>query len=100
MAAQVLSGSSDATYTNNTGENVRVIINFMESSSTGLSISWAGISTSNTNSGTFAIGRQLAGQYQNSSTTTSLPTELMLAPTQSFSSVSGPYNIVVIPEGG
>ena len=39
MSAQVLSGSSDATYTNNTGENVRVIINYMQSSSTGLSIS-------------------------------------------------------------
>ena len=79
MSAQVLSGSSDATYTNNTGENVRVIINYMQSSSTGLSISWSLESlTSNTNTGTFAIGRQLAGQYQNSSTTTSLPTELML----------------------
>ena len=29
MASQVLSGSSNPSYTNNTGQNVRVVINFM-----------------------------------------------------------------------
>ena len=30
MASQVLSGTSNPSYTNNTGENVRVVINFMQ----------------------------------------------------------------------
>jgi len=29
-----------------------------------------------------------------------LPTEIMLAPNQSFSAVCGPYNIVIIKEDG
>lgn len=40
MASQVLSGSSNATYTNSTGQNVRLVINFM---ATCTSMSWAGV---------------------------------------------------------
>ena len=29
MASQVLSGTGDVTYTNNTGQNVRIVINYM-----------------------------------------------------------------------
>ena len=29
MASQVLSGASNPSYTNNTGQNVRVVINYM-----------------------------------------------------------------------
>ena len=49
MASQVLSGTGDVTYTNNTGQNVRIVINYMKTrlvSTTGLqpsfyTMSWA-----------------------------------------------------------
>lgn len=75
MASQVFSGSSNPTYTNNTGQNVRVILNFLSNATT---VNWAGISTS--------VGP--------------LPKEVMLAPNQSFSAISGPYNIAIIKEDG
>ena len=77
MASQVLSGSSNPTYTNNTGQNVRVILNFLSSATT---ISWAGVSIN--------------------SSTSPLPDEIILAPNQSFSAICGPYNIAVIKEDG
>jgi hypothetical protein len=40
MASQVLSGVSNPTYTNNTGQNVRVAINYMQNV---ISMSWAGV---------------------------------------------------------
>ena len=148
MASQVLSGTSNPSYTNNTGENVRVVINFMQGffkveppsnqggTSSTITLNWAGISVSNVlRNETLTIGRNLAisrltrdtnetslaGAPLNVSainsviTTTalaavgnnasgnggvSLPTELMLAPGQTFSAVCGIHNIVVIPENG
>lgn len=41
MAAQVLSGSSNPSYTNNTGQNVRLVINSLRNCT---AISWAGVS--------------------------------------------------------
>lgn len=109
MASQVLSGASNVGYTNNTGQNVRVIINYM--SGTNLAMSWAGIIVNS--SGLSAIGRNLAytsatsASANNSLTTAStgtaaaLPTEIMLAPTQTFSATGvSAYNIVIIPELG
>jgi hypothetical protein len=40
MASQVLSGASNASYTNNTGQNVRLIINYMSNVT---SMTWAGV---------------------------------------------------------
>ena len=40
MASQVLSGASNASYTNNTGQNVRLIINYMQNVT---SMTWAGV---------------------------------------------------------
>lgn len=77
MASQVLSGASNPSYTNNTGQNVRIIFNFLSNAT---SVNWAGVSV-NASSGP-------------------LPGEVMLAPNQTFSSVCGPYNIVVIKENG
>ena len=78
MASQVLSGGSNPSYTNNTGQNVRVIINYMRSSATqsggidavpgfgqsrttteSITINWAGLSASASNSSavTFTGGR-------------------------------------------
>lgn len=143
MASQVLSGSSNVSYTNNTGQNVRVVINYMQgtvsqptgdintapplqstSGSTGITLSWAGVSVNAP--ATLAIGRNLAcyvgsgGElfsagsglalglnnmvvYDTSPSNRSngaLPTELMLSPGQTFSAMCTAYNIVVIPEAG
>ena len=112
MASQVLSGSSNVSYTNNTGQNVRIVINFMATTATttpNISINWGSV---NAQASLRAIGRNLAfwdsiasgtGVANNalgSTTDGALPTELMLAPGQTFSAACGPYNIVVIPEAG
>jgi len=114
MASQVLSGSSNVSYTNNTGQNVRIVINYMETPS---SMSWAGV-TKAVASTPLAIGRNLA--FNNGGATTSLavssnngtsqegsetsnfafPTEIMIASGQTFSATCSAYNIVVIPEAG
>jgi len=77
MASQVFSGASNPSYRNNTGKNVRVILNFLSNAT---SVSWAGVS---------AI-----------SASGPLPKEVMLAPNQSFGAICGPYNIAVIKEDG
>ena len=178
MASQVLSGASNPNYTNNTGQNVRVVINYMASTdgtppvnlttpgvAPSLTINWAGVSVTGkmgpdprlTRSGyysifrvrriptvvvsggpKFAIGRNISAAaaitketpgfieslfdevpgigggeisiatyannagYQMGTVTMGItfPTELMLAPGQTFSAVCGVYNIVVIPENG
>jgi hypothetical protein len=77
MASQVFSGLSNPNYTNNTGKNVRVILNFLSNAT---AVNWAGVSAVST-----------AGP---------LPKEVMLAPNQTFSALCGPYNIAVIKEDG
>ena len=77
MASQVLSGASNPTYSNNTGKNVRIILNFLKNAT---SVNWAGVS---------AV-----------SSSGPLPSEVMLAPNQSFSAICGPYNIVIVKEDG
>ena len=172
MASQVLSGASNPSYTNNTGENVRVVINFMRSIRTvgpsnltvnvpapassateTLTINWAGVSQTYSTSDRFAdipgvgvqrqdtatpvyIGRNLAFVQSiiapddrggvlttlaalssnnalapsprtassvvpsESEVALAFPTEIILAPGQTFSAVCGIHNIVVIPENG
>ncbi len=125
MASQVLSGSSNVSYTNNTGQNVRIVINYMRSvqQQSGfntfslISMSWAGVSISGPNTrNSYAIGRNLAfnniysggisannfsAQNFDTSGNPGLPTELMLAPGQTFATTGiDAYNIVVIPEAG
>lgn len=60
MASQVLSGASNPSYTNNTGENVRIVINYMGGTSTNITLNWAGVSVS---AALAAIGRNLASSY-------------------------------------
>jgi len=68
MASQVLSGTGSVSYTNNTGQNVRVIINYMQSvadlpSTTRLDLFWgnnARALASVNSTSTFSIGRNLA----------------------------------------
>jgi len=54
MSSQVLSGASNPSYTNNTGQNVRVVINFMRNVT---AINWAGVSAT---ASSCTIGRNLA----------------------------------------
>ena len=59
MASEVLSGSSNPTYTNNTGQNVRIVINFMSSTTSGeITLNWAGVSVTQGN--IEAIGKNIA----------------------------------------
>jgi hypothetical protein len=108
MASQVLSGSSNPSYTNNTGQNVRVVINYMNSSSyptaSSVSLSWGGVTVSSP-ANVIAIGRNIASgssgtQNSDTSGTVGLPTELMLSASETFSAVCGAYNIVIIKEDG
>ena len=125
MASTVLSGTGNVTYTNSTGQNVRLVINYASAypGGYGLTVTWAGASA--TAAYARAIGRNLAisgglnigaigslslyaqnmislDSYEQSNS--ALPTEIMLAPGQTFG-ISSPYpmesyNIVVIPEAG
>jgi hypothetical protein len=59
MASQVLNGPSNPSYTNNTGQNVRIVINFMYSnSSDNITLNWAGLSVTEGN--IEAIGKHIA----------------------------------------
>lgn len=133
MASQVLSGNGSVSYTNNTGQNVRVVINFLGYNSPsyyGIDITWSNASIRSSYAN--AIGRNLAisgggaqtglSVYANNMSPVdssvagigaefyngALPTELMLAPGQTFTATgtatggSGTlqYNIVIIPENG
>jgi len=115
MAAEVLSGTGNVSYTNNTGQNVRVIINYLQwagGATAPFTMSWGGVSIV---IGLIAIGRNLATVNANPGGLVNAfgaggaaPTEIMLAPGQTFSvsnsSSTGyaitAYNIVVIPEAG
>ena len=128
MASQVLSGSGDVTYTNNTGQNVRIVINFLQvtngtNQQGAFSISWGGGgSTACSITRSVSIGRNIAGSTSisdggiSSQNLGSLgsgvlmdgcPTELVIGPTATFAIDSNSefiriagYNIVVIPEAG
>lgn len=67
MASEVRSGNGNVSYTNNTGQNVRVVINFMQSKDLspekgGITITWAGVTVSAPNA--HSIGRNLAAVNQ------------------------------------
>ena len=131
MASQVLSGSNQPsfTYTNNTGGNVRVVINYLSASGNIVSSSFsfsAGNLGINQNVGEsrVVVGRNLAfsryiegtgslaannaygaaAGFGRVSNEIALPTEVMLSSGQVFalsgSNASISYNIVVIPEAG
>ena len=181
MASQVLSGPSNPSYTNNTGQNVRIVINYMEGTPfvaaqfqtvqnfnlttrqvqtaaavpSRITLTWAGVSVgSSWDQGNISIGRNLAYSqlfrdtqaggtqtvevglardaqgiplgltdanrpvrlFEAVAVNTSvalaavannangqvsgIPTELILAPGETFSAICGVHNIVAIPENG
>ena len=105
MAAQVLSGSGNVTYTNSTGQNVRVVINYLETSGTGFSnLSFQGVSVQvgqNAKVGkSIPIDRTLPNA-------TVYPTEFAISNGETFSVIHNTssehitgYNFIIIPEAG
>lgn len=120
MASQVLSGSGNMSYTNNTGQNVRIVINAVTVAiSGGARIDMSAGGSSFYGNRVYGFGKNIAYYYGTASSNNmsaeggdigALPTEVMLSPGQSFSLAavvsqtggvaSMSYNIVVIPEAG
>jgi hypothetical protein len=119
MASQVLSGASNASYTNNTGQNVRLIINYMSNvtemrwnlnlPNVSLSPDAFAVITSSTG---ITVGKNVPISYTSTNVTTgspltltpitnsTFPVELMLPNNFTFTSICGAYNIIVIKEDG
>ena len=121
MAAQVLSGSGNVSYTNSTGQNVRLVINYLQTEgSADSTITFPGFSL-NLQRKT-RIGKMLAyidypakdrasismawADDETSDARMAIPLEVGLANGQTFS-VTNPtssdikgYNIIIIPEAG
>jgi len=123
MAAQVLSGSGNLSFTNSTGQNVRLVINYLELDNVGgdTTVSFPGNAI--TLAANMVYGKTLA--YKNSSgetnvqsamaesgpngnvdNVTPLPLEIALANGDTFSitgassaNIKG-YNCIIIPEAG
>lgn len=123
MAAQVLHGSGNVTYTNSTGQNVRVVINYLEINSastisvTANNSTWSIQLSSNTTYGKSlgykqGDGNQYAGAGQNawkdanSGVVTGLPLEFALDNGGTFAingtqaNYPNQYNMIIIPEAG
>ena len=127
MAAQVLSGTGNVTYTNSTGQNVRVVINYLHNDSNvnPVNMTFQGVSVTipketkigkslayssgNLNYQGFQLGRGIFG----GSEPEGAPTEIALSNGETFSisfiHVAGlgggissqlKYNIIIIPEAG
>ena len=122
MAAQVLSGSGNVSYTNSTGQNVRLVINWLEvSDDSTLSIPGAGSITFGQNGSIY--GKTLGYRspatggpgamaakvdLNNINSLIPIPLEIAMANGDTFSisanragsaDVKG-YNIIIIPEAG
>jgi len=68
MASQVLSGATNASYTNNTGQNVRLIINYMSNVT---SMTWAGVTVTASST---TIGKNVPISYSASNFAMTIPT--------------------------
>lgn len=120
MASQVLSGNSPFSYTNNTGQNVRVVIGYLDASipagTTGGSIivSFPGVTIQyNPAASGLVMGKNLPNA---TGLATQVPNEIYLSQGQTISISTGyvlnggagpivsngavRYNILVIPEAG
>ena len=124
MAAQVLSGSGNVTYTNSTGQNVRVVINYLKNITTNGTMTFQGVSVdliaNQVYGKTLAFKDEFAGGGRTGVTQvmaaatqaegvqrTAIPLEIALAngETLSISNSSSStyidgYNMIIIPEAG
>ena len=116
MAAQVLSGTGNVSYTNSTGQNVRVVINYLKNITATGTMSFQGVTVELAQSGIF--GKTLAYANQNdgnnsmstmnpSHATEGIPLEIALSNGETFSITNSSsstyiegYNIIIIPEAG
>ena len=123
MAAQVLSGSGNVSYTNSTGQNVRLVINYLElggSSNEYATVTFGGVEVRV--SGKTKLGKTLSyitplvennrqsnSMFTENTNGSCCPTEIALANGQTFAigaatlgsstEIKG-YNIIIIPEAG
>lgn len=117
MAAQVLSGSGNVSYTNSTGQNVRLVINYLktkENCSASPTIAFPGSSiildqnaAFGKHLGTYPDGNGAFRLEQTSNQKIkSVPLEIAIANGDTFSINSSSstdiesYNIIIIPEAG
>ena len=119
MAAQVLSGTGNVSYTNSTGQNVRLVINYLRIGNKGgdMTVSFPGNSI--TLAANMVYGKTLAYRNQSgeanalgemaagTTTINPLPLEIALANGDTFSATGNSnnqgidgYNIIIIPEAG
>jgi|9_EtaG_2_1085328.scaffolds.fasta_scaffold24974_2 hypothetical protein len=103
MAATVLSGTGNVSFTNNTGQNARILLNKVQAKSSTVDLSLTG--TNGTVSGSLASSNTIGKSFpQLSASVSDIPTELAVENTKTFSLTSSDssfqYNILVIPESG
>ena len=103
MAAQVLSGTGNVSYTNSTGQNVRVVINYLENDASNQTVTMTFQGVALYMPGNSKIGKSLAweasgtqvgerGYFASGQTgnNTALPTEFAISNGETFSlSISG-----------
>ena len=123
MAAQVLSGTGNISYTNSTGQNVRLVINYLQNITATGTMSFQGVSVDlaidTTYGKTLALRddfgggtgvsatQTMAAQTGGAATRTAIPLEIALSNGETFSitnssnssNIKG-YNIIIIPEAG
>ena len=124
MAAQVLSGSGNVTYTNSTGQNIRLVINYLKNITATGTMSFQGVSVdlppNQVYGKTLAFKDEFAGGGRTGVTQvmaagtqaegvqrTAIPLEIAIANGETFSinnatssSYIEGYNIIIIPEAG
>ena len=119
MAAQVLSGTGNVSYTNSTGQNVRIVINYLATPDVqSTTISFQGVSCSLASrqsigktlawSGANPSGGQSAWTGEHGGSSSAVPLEIALSNGETFSITfqsihgvtQGKYNIIIIPEAG
>ena len=116
MAAQVLSGSGNVTYTNSTGQNVRIVINYLRVGDETTTMTFQGVTqsvpgkyafgktlaTREYNSGPGSVTATMAGMHGGPNNEGHLPLEVAISNGETFSIIGHveAYNIIVIPEAG
>ena len=110
MAAQVLSGKGNVSYTNSTGQNVRIVLNFVRPPTDGgATLTFQGVTCEVEKN--YAIGNKVAWsrsaiEGERGGPTQVVPTEIAISNGETFSitfggtSSNGAYNIIIIPEAG
>ena len=114
MAAQVLSGTGNLSYTNSTGQNVRLVINYLKTGSSA-TMNFQGVTVSvpqgsygktlayrDSHGGSTGSWTSAMSQGSGYQTNAAVPLEIALSNGETFSVVTSieAYNIIIIPEAG